>query len=59
MEEATIRPVQSEGLQAVQAVAKVAWHATFAGHIPEADIESFLERNYSQPGTAWRRLARC
>lgn len=47
MEEATIRPAQSEDLWAVQAVAKVAWHATYAGHIPVADIEGFMERNYS------------
>lgn len=34
--------------EAIQRVAHIAWRATYAGHIPDEDIEAFLASAYSE-----------
>jgi GNAT superfamily N-acetyltransferase len=53
----TARPAALSDLSAVESVARKTWHATYAGHIPNADIERFLQTFYSVPSLE-RRLDR-
>ena len=43
-----IRPARQLDIRAVQHVAGVTWRATYAGQIPDADIDSFLDSAYSE-----------
>lgn len=43
-----VRPATETDIAAVQRVARETWHVTYAGHIPEPDIEAFLERAYGE-----------
>jgi ribosomal protein S18 acetylase RimI-like enzyme len=43
-----IRPARHDDLPAVRQVAGVVWRATYAGSIPDVDIEQFLASEYSE-----------
>ena len=53
-----IRPARHDDIPAVRHVASVTWRATYAGQIPDVDIDSFLESAYSERSlnTALSRL---
>lgn len=42
-----VRAASAEDLEGLRAVAWTTWHATYAGSIPDADIERFLNSSYS------------
>lgn len=43
----TVRPATHTDLPGIQSVAEQTWPATYAGQIPQADIEAFLAAHYS------------
>lgn len=53
-----MRPARPDDLPGLQEVARRTWRATYTGHVPDADIERFLERHYSLEalGRALERL---
>ena len=44
----TVRPATGDDIPAIQGVARRTWYATYAGHIPNEDIERFVSGAYSQ-----------
>ena len=51
-EPVTIRVATDRDIAAIQHVAGVTWRATYAGHIPDADIDHFLSSAYSDRNIA-------
>lgn len=47
MRDVRVQPAEARHLEGVQRVAQTTWRATYRGTILDADIERFLERNYS------------
>lgn len=43
----SVRPATLNDLPAISEVARETWLATYRGHMPEADIQDFLQSNYS------------
>jgi ribosomal protein S18 acetylase RimI-like enzyme len=43
-----VRQATEDDISAVQRIARHTWYATYAGHIPDADIEQFIESAYSE-----------
>jgi len=49
-----VRPAIHDDLLGLQAVAERTWRATYAGQLPEADIEAFLAAHYAPERLAQR-----